>query len=344
MIEVEAPQEGEVLVEIKAAGLCHSDLHALEGSYDATGGFPAILGHEAAGIVVDVGSGVTGLKPGDRVVPFIPECGHCSFCRSGASNLCEASFVPVPSRFVLGGNKLRTFLGLGTFTNYSVIREISLVKVRDDVPFDKACYFGCGATTGLGAALITAKVAPGSSVIVFGLGGIGLNVIQGARLAGAASIIAVDTNPIKEAIARKLGATEFVNPRNVEGSLSGHFCELTRGGADFTFEAVGNTDLMRQAFDSARIGWGVCTIIGIAPDSAQLSISPIDLITGRKLQGSAMGGAKGRADIPRLIDWMMEGKIDVDSLITAHLGIEQINHGFDMMKRGEGIRSVVTFP
>ena len=304
-----------------------------------------LLGHEGAGVVVEVGSGVTSLKPGDHVLTFPPECGRCPNCESGKTNLCVASFVSSGprSRFHLGGTRLHPFMGLGTFTNYAVIPEMSLVKVQEGVPFDQLCYLSCGATTGLGSVLFTAKVTPGASVIIFGMGGIGLNVVQGARLAGATTIIAVDTNPTKEAMARQMGATHFVNPRKIDGDLVGHLNELTGGGADFTFEAVGNVKLMRQAFDSARIGWGVCTIIGIAPDDDVLELMPTSLITGRTLIGSAMGGVHGKTQIPQLVDWLIDGKIDLASLITSHLKLEQINEGYDMMKRGEGIRSVVTF-
>lgn len=345
MIEVDPPQAGEVLIEIKATGLCHSDLHALEGKWNFNTGFPGLLGHEAAGIVREVGAGVTRVKPGDHVVPFIPECGDCPACNSGKTNNCFGSFVDAgpTSRFHLNGQRLHPFMGLGTFTNFSVIREISLVKVREDAPFDQLCYLGCGATTGLGAALFNANVQPGTSAIVFGLGGIGMNVVQGARVAGAKTIIAVDTNPAKEATARQMGATDFVNPRMVEGDLVGHLTDLTGGGADYTFEAVGNTKLMRTAFESANAMWGVCTIIGAAPDTEVLELSPMGLLTGRKLQGSAMGGAHGQKHLPMLVDWMMEGKIDLKSLITNHIELEQINEGYAMMKRGEGIRSVVMF-
>ena len=347
MIEVDPPQDGEVLVEVKATGLCHSDLHGLEGESSMLCGFPGLPGHEAAGIVREVGPGVKTLKPGDHVVAFIAECGHCGSCLSGKTNMCDAQLIDfrATSRFkVRGGARAYPFWGLGTFTNFSVIREIALVKVREDAPFEQLCYLGCGATTGLGAALVTAKVTPGSSVIVFGLGGIGLNVVQGARFAGATKIIAVDTNPAKEAIARKMGATDVVNPKTVNGDLVGHLHELTGGGADFTFEAVGNTRLMRTAFESARFGWGVCTVIGIAPDNDVMEILPINLVMGRKLQGSAMGGVKGRAQIPGFVDWLMDGKIDLASLITGRYDLEDINAGYEAMKRGEGIRSVVTFP
>jgi S-(hydroxymethyl)glutathione dehydrogenase/alcohol dehydrogenase len=343
-VTVHAPQQGEVLVEIKATGLCHSDLHGMDGSWDFGVGFPGVFGHEGAGIVREVGPGVTTVKPGDHVLTFVPHCGHCAFCESGKTNLCYASFVDfvATSRLEFDSSRLHPFLGLGTFTNFNVFREINLVKVREDAPFDQLCYFSCGATTGIGAVIHTAKVTPGSSVMVFGLGGVGLNVIQGARLAGAKQIIAVDTNPAKEAIARKMGATEFVNPKTIAGDLVGYLNELSGGGADYTFEAVGNVKLMKTAFDCTKLGWGVCTVIGIAPDGAMLEVPPTLLIQGRSLIGSPMGGTLG-SQIPALIDSMMDGKIDIDSLITERLSIDQINEGYDMMKRGEGIRSVVLF-
>lgn len=345
MIDVAPPQEGEVLIEVKAAGLCHSDMHAIDGHWDFNCGFPGLMGHEGAGVVLEVGPGVTRVKPGDHVVPFIPECGVCACCRSGRTNNCEASFVDssLTSRFSFNGRNIHPFLGLGLFSQYSVVRDFTLVPVRQDAPFEKLFYFGCGATTGLSSALFKADVQPGSSVIVFGLGGIGLNVVQGARIAGATNIIAVDINPAREDIARKMGATQFVNSRTVEGDLVGYLNELTRGGADYTFEAIGNVNLMRQAYDTAHFAYGVCTIIGIAPDADMLSLPPTTLITGRQLQGAAMGGARGVEHIPRLIDLMMSGKLDIDSLITGHLPLEQINEGYAMQKRGEGIRSYVTF-
>ncbi|AKM11840.1 alcohol dehydrogenase [Croceicoccus naphthovorans] len=343
-INVAPPQEGEVLVEIKATGLCHSDLHGMDGSWDFSTGFPGLFGHEGAGIVREIGPGVSSFKPGDHVLTFIPHCGHCPLCSTGKTNLCYASFVDFleTSRVDFDGQKLYPFLGLGTFTNFNVFREMSLVKVRDDAPFDELCYFSCGATTGMGAALHTAKVEAGSTVIVFGLGGVGLNVVQGARLAGATQIIAVDTNPAKEAIARKMGATEFVNPKTVEGDLAGHLNEISGGGADFTFEVVGNTQLMQLAFECTKIGWGKCTIVGIAPDEARLEVPPTMLVQGKSLIGSPMGGVTG-SQIPAMVDLMMDGKIDVASLITDRLPIDQINEGYDKMKRGEGIRSVVMF-
>ncbi len=344
-IDVAPPQKGEVLIEVKAAGLCHSDMHAIEGHWNFNSGFPGVMGHEAAGVVLEVGSGVTRVKPGDHVVPFIPECGDCACCRSGRTNNCEASFVDsgANSRLSFQGRSVHPFLGLGLFTQYAVVDDFRLVPVRQDAPFDLLFYFGCGATTGLSSALFKAEVQPGSSVIVFGLGGIGLNVVQGARFAGASTIIAVDVNPAREDMARRMGATHFVNPRTVEGDLVGHLNEITRGGADFTFEAIGNVNLMRQAFDTAHFAYGSCTIIGIAPDADLLQLPPTALITGRRLQGAAMGGARGMEHIPQLVDWMMDGKLDIASLVTAHLPLEEINEGYAMQKRGEGIRSYVTF-
>jgi S-(hydroxymethyl)glutathione dehydrogenase / alcohol dehydrogenase len=346
-VTVEPPAEGEVLVEIKATGLCHSDLHALQGKWSFNSGFPGIMGHEGAGVVLAVGAGVTRVAPGDHVVAFAPECGRCPFCVSGKTNMCAEGFIDAlpNSRFILpDGRRAHPFMSLGTFTNYTVIREIHLIKVREDAPFDQLCYLSCGATTGLGAALFTAKVTPGSSVIVFGLGGIGLNVVQGARLSGASTILAVDTNPAKEKMARRMGATAFVNPRELKGDdLVGHLNALTGGGADFTFEAVGNVKLMRLAYEAAHMAWGVCTVIGIAPDNDVVEVPPTSLITGRKLQGCGMGGAH-HAEIRKLVDWMMQDKIDLASLITDRMALEDINEGYDMMKRGEGIRTVVTFP
>ncbi|WP_419827184.1 alcohol dehydrogenase catalytic domain-containing protein [Sphingomonas sp.] len=345
MIDVDPPQRGEVLIELKATGLCHSDMHAIEGHWNFNSGFPGLMGHEGAGVVLEVGPGVTRVKPGDHVVPFIPECGDCACCRSDRTNNCEASFVDagLTSRFSYNGRRIHPFLGLGLFSQYSVVRDFTLVPVRKDAPFDRLFYFGCGATTGLSSALFKADIQPGSSVIVFGLGGIGLNVVQGARLAGAAMIIGVDINPSREEMARRMGATDFVNPRSVDGDLVGHLNERTGGGADFTFEAIGNVNLMRQAFDTAHFAYGTCTIIGIAPDADLLALSPTGLITGRRLQGAAMGGARGMVHIPQLVDLMMDGKLDIDSLVTAHLPVEEINAGYDIQKRGEGIRSYVTF-
>lgn len=344
-VDVDPPQAGEVLIELKAVGLCHSDMHAIDGKFSLNTGFPGIMGHEGAGVVVEVGVGVTRVKPGDHVVPFTPECGECAFCRSGKTNNCAVNFIDSgpTSRFSYKGRRLHPFLGLGLFSQYAVVREMMCVPIRKDVPFEEAFYFGCGATTGVGSAVFKAQVHAGSSVIVFGLGGIGLNVVQGARLAGSSMIIAIDSNSDKEAAARQMGATHFINPREVAGDLVGHLNELTRGGADYTFEAIGNVNVMRQAFDAAHFAYGTCMIIGIAPDADLLAISPTMLITGRRLMGASMGGAHGMKDIPQLIDWMMDGKLDVKSLITGHMPIEDINEGYAMQKRGEGVRSFVTF-
>ncbi len=345
-IEVDGPGPGEVLVEIKATGLCHTDLHAIEGKNRDLVNFPGIAGHEAGGVVVEIGKGVTSVAVGDHVIPFMcSECGKCNYCTSGKTNLCLEMFTghDKVSRCSHAGTRLFSFFDLGTFANYGVYREISLAKVRKDAPFEQIAYLGCGATTGLGAALFTAKVQPGSSVIVFGMGGIGLNIVQGAHMAGAAMIVGVDTNPAKEALARKLGATHFVNPKTVGEDLVGHLNELTGGGGDYTFEAVGQVELMRQTFDCTKLGWGVCTVVGMSPSGEQMQLLPIDLLLGRKLQGTAMGGARCRSDLPRLVDHLMEKKFDLESLITHRLPLDRINDGFEMMKRGESIRSVVVF-
>ncbi|WP_242128680.1 alcohol dehydrogenase catalytic domain-containing protein [Sphingobium sp. Sx8-8] len=345
LIDVDPPKAGEVLIEVKAAGLCHSDLHAATGHIQFNAGFPGLLGHEGAGVVLETGPGVTRVRPGDHVVPFVPECGECAMCRSAKTNQCIASFVDAgqDSRYSYRGRRLHPFMGLGLFSQYAVLREHSLVPVRKDAPFERLFYFGCGATTGLGSALFRAEVEPGSSVIVFGLGGIGLNVVQGARLAGAARIIAVDTNPAKADVARRLGATDFVDPAAIDGDVVPLLIDMTGGGADFTFEAVGNVKLMRQAFEAAHFAYGTCTIIGLSPADDLLSIAPIGLVMGRRLQGAPMGGASGLQHIPRLIDWMMDGKIIMDPLITGHMPIERINEGYEMQGRGEGIRTYVTF-
>ncbi|WP_184081698.1 zinc-binding dehydrogenase [Sphingobium subterraneum] len=346
LIDVDAPQAGEVLVEMKATGLCHTDLHAMEGKSTAGIAFPGIPGHEGAGIVREVGPGVTSVAPGDHVVSFLAECKVCPTCLSGKSNLCDQVVIDdfvARSRFSVNGQRAFPFQGLGTYTQYSVIREVCLAKVRKDAPFDQLSYFGCAASTGIGAALFTAKVEPGSSVIVFGMGGVGLNIVQGARLAGARQIIAVDINDDKKSIAMLMGATHFVNPKTIAGDIVGHLNELTGGGADFTFEAVGSTALMRQAFEAARYGWGVCTVVGLAEDGASVEVPAYSLLAGRKIQGSPAGDVKGRTQIPQLVDWMMDGKINVRDLISSHLTLENINTGFDMMRRHEGIRSVVTF-
>ena len=350
-VQLEGPKAGEVLVEIKATGVCHTDAFTLSGD-DPEGLFPAILGHEGAGVVVEVGAGVTSVKPGDHVIPlYTPECRQCEYCLSQKTNLCQAirstqgqGLMPDgTSRFSIGGKPLFHYMGTSTFANYSVMPEISVAKIRPDAPFDKVCYIGCGVTTGIGAVIYTAKVKPGSSVVVFGLGGIGLNVLQGARMAGAGMIVGVDLNPGRKALAEKFGMTHFVNPKEVEGDLVAHLVNLTRGGADYTFECVGNVKLMRQALECCHKGWGVSTIIGVAGAGQEIATRPFQLVTGRVWQGSAFGGARGRTDVPKIVDWYMEGKINIDDLITHTLPLEQINHGFDLMTRGESIRSVVIY-
>ncbi len=350
-VQLEGPKEGEVLVEIKATGICHTDAFTLSGA-DPEGLFPAILGHEGAGVVVEIGPGVRSLKPGDHVIPlYIPECRNCDYCLSGKTNLCQAIRVTqgqgvMPdgtSRFSLGGKKLHHYMGTSTFANYTVLPEIALAKIREDAPFDKVCYVGCGVTTGLGAVINTAKVEPGANVVVFGLGGIGLNVIQAARMVGASMIVGVDLNPKKRVLAEKLGMTHFVNPKEVEGDLVAHLVELTKGGADYSFECIGNVQVMRQALECCHKGWGVSVIVGVAGAGQEISTRPFQLVTGRVWKGTAFGGAKGRTMVPKIVDWYMEGKINIDDLITQVMPVEQINDAFDMMHRGEGIRAVVTF-
>ena len=340
-LQLEGPREGEVLVHIKSTGLCHSDLHIYEGKLPWA--YPALLGHEAAGVVVECGPGVTQFKPGDHVIPFlIPHCGKCGYCHSTKTNLCVEAFSrlkPRESRFSLDGKPVTQLWGLGTFADYSVLPADMLAKVRDDAPFDPICYIGCGATTGLGAALFAAKVEAGSSVVVFGLGGIGLNVVQGARLAGAKKIIGVDTNPGKEAIARQFGATDFVNPKTVE-KLGSHLMKLTGGGADYSFECIGSTQVMRQAFECTNPAWGTSYIVGVAPHGAEVTTYPGNLMMGRHWTGCYMGGAR-ITKLPEIVDWYVEKKIDLDSLVTHRLKLEQINEGFEMMKSGESIRSVI---
>ena len=350
-VDLEGPRFGEVLVELKATGVCHTDEFTLSGA-DPEGLFPAILGHEGAGIVVDVGPGVTTLKKGDHVIPlYTPECRTCEYCLNPKTNLCQAirstqgqGLMPDgSSRFSLDGKPVLHYMGTSTFAQYTVVPEIALAKIREDAPFDKVCYIGCGVTTGIGAVIFTAKVEVGSKVVVFGLGGIGLNVIQGARLAGADMIVGVDLNPGREAMARKFGMTHFVNPKEVGGDLVPYLVSLTKGGADYTFECIGNTQVMRQAVECAHKGWGTSVIIGVAPAGAEISTRPFQLVTGRKWEGSAFGGARGRTDVPKIVDWYMEGKINIDDLITHKLRLDQINEGFDLMKRGESIRAVVEF-
>jgi len=351
MVDLEGPKHGEVLVEIKATGVCHTDAFTLSGD-DPEGIFPAILGHEGAGIVREIGAGVSSLKPGDHVIPlYTPECRQCDYCLSQKTNLCQAiratqgrGLMPdATSRFSIHGEKILHYMGTSTFANFTVIPEIALAKIRSDAPFDKVCYIGCGVTTGIGAVIYTAKVTPGSRVVVFGLGGIGLNVIQGARMVGAEQIIGVDINPGREALARKMGMTDFVNPKDSDTDLVASIVELTKGGADYSFECVGNVHLMRQALECCHKGWGVCTIIGVAGSGQEISTRPFQLVTGRVWKGSAFGGARGRTDVPKIVDWYMQGKINIDDLITHTLPIEKINDAFSLMRAGESIRSVMTF-
>ncbi len=350
-VQLDGPKAGEVLVEIKATGICHTDEFTLSGA-DPEGLFPAILGHEGAGVVVDVGPEVTSLKPGDHVIPlYTPECRQCEYCLSGKTNLCQSiretqgqGVMPDgSSRFSLGSDKLFHYMGTSTFSNFTVLPEIAAAKVREDAPFDKICYIGCGVTTGIGAVMNTAKVEPGDNVVVFGLGGIGLNVIQGARLVGADMIVGVDLNPGRRAIAEKFGMTHFVNPNEVEGDLVPYLVDLTKGGADHSFECIGNVEVMRQALECCHKGWGKSTIIGVAPAGAEIATRPFQLVTGRVWQGTAFGGAKGRTDVPRIVDWYMDGKINIDDLITHTMPLDDINNAFDLMHKGESIRSVVTF-
>ncbi|MCY4284112.1 MAG: S-(hydroxymethyl)glutathione dehydrogenase [Thiotrichales bacterium] len=371
-VDLEGPKAGEVLVELKATGICHTDEFTLSGA-DPEGLFPAILGHEGAGVVVDVGAGVTSVKPGDHVIPlYTPECRQCTYCLSGKTNLCQAiretqgrgvmpdgtsrfSCQPVhktgeggmmpggTSRFSAGKDSIFHYMGTSTFANHTVLPEIAVAKVREDAPFDKICYIGCGVTTGIGAVINTAKVEPGANCVVFGLGGIGLNVIQGLRLVGANIIVGVDLNPTKRELAERFGMTHFVNPSEVEGDLVPYLVDLTKGGADYSFECIGNVDVMRQALECCHKGWGESIIIGVAGAGQEISTRPFQLVTGRVWRGTAFGGAKGRTDVPKIVDWYMEGKIDVDDLITHTMPLEDINKGFDLMRSGESIRSVVQF-
>lgn len=350
-VDLEGPREGEVLVQIEATGVCHTDELTRSGQ-DPEGLFPVIFGHEGAGTVVDVGKGVTSVQKGDHVIPlYMPECRACKSCLSRKTNLCTAiratqgkGVMPDgTSRFSIGKTKLHHYMGCSTFSHHTVLPEISVGKVRKDAPFDKICYIGCGVTTGLGAVFNTAKVEPGANVIVFGLGGIGLNVVQGARIAGADKIVGVDTNPEREPIARKFGMTHFVNPTDVSADLVAHLVELTDGGADYSFECVGNVKLMRQALECCHRGWGTSVIIGVAGSGQEISTRPFQLVTGRVWKGTAFGGARGRTDVPRIVDWYMQGKIDIDSLVTHKLPLERINEAFDLMHAGKSIRTVVEF-
>ncbi len=350
-VRLDGPKAGEVLVEIHATGICHTDEFTRSGA-DPEGLFPAILGHEGAGVVVDVGPGVTTLRRGDHVIPlYTPECRQCKSCLSRKTNLCTAiratqgrGVMPDgTSRFSLDGRPLHHYMGCSTFANYTVLPEIALAKIREDAPFDKVCYIGCGVTTGIGAVINTAKVEAGANVVVFGLGGIGLNVVQGARMVGASMIVGVDLNPAREALARKFGLTHFVNPREVEGDLVPYLVDLTGGGADYSFECIGNVDVMRQALECCHRGWGVSVIIGVAGAGQEIATRPFQLVTGRVWKGTAFGGARGRTDVPKIVDWYMEGRINIDDLITHVLPLERINEGFDLMHAGESIRSVVTY-
>ena len=350
-VQLEGPKHGEVLVEIKATGICHTDEFTRSGA-DPEGLFPAILGHEGAGIVVDVGPGVTSLKKGDHVIPlYTPECRQCEYCLSRKTNLCQSiratqgkGLMPDgSSRFSRAGKMLHHYMGTSTFANFTVVPEIALARIREDAPFDKVCYIGCGVTTGIGAVINTAKVEAGANVVVFGLGGIGLNVIQGARMVGANMIVGVDINPARRALAEKLGMTHFVNPREVKGDLVPYLVDLTKGGADYSFECVGNVDLMRQALECCHKGWGVSVIIGVAGAGKEISTRPFQLVTGRVWKGTAFGGARGRSDVPRIVDWYMDGKINIDDLITHRLPLGDINKGFDLMHHGDSIRSVVLY-
>ncbi|SEJ26942.1 S-(hydroxymethyl)glutathione dehydrogenase/class III alcohol dehydrogenase [Nitrosomonas eutropha] len=349
-VDLAAPRAGEVLIEVKATGICHTDYYTLSGA-DPEGLFPAILGHEGAGVVVETGTDVKSLRPGDHVIPlYTPECRECKSCLSRKTNLCQAiratqgrGLMPDgTSRFSLNGKPIMHYMGTSTFSNYIVVPEIALAKIREDAPFDKACYIGCGVTTGIGAVLFTAKVETGANVAVFGLGGIGLNVIQGARMVGADKIIGVDINPEREALGRQFGMTHFINPKEVENVVDA-VIQLTDGGADYSFECIGNTTVMRQALECTHRGWGRSIIIGVAEAGAEISTRPFQLVTGRKWEGTAFGGARGRSDVPRIVDWYMEGKISIDPLITHILKLEDINEGFKLMEAGESIRSVVIY-
>ncbi len=350
-VDLQGPKAFEVLVEVKATGVCHTDEFTRSGA-DPEGLFPAIFGHEGAGVVVDVGPGVTSVQKGDHVIPlYTPECRQCKSCLSRKTNLCTAiratqgkGVMPDgTSRFSIGGKMVHHYMGCSTFANYTVLPEIAVAKIRPDAPFDTVCYIGCGVTTGLGAVINTAKVEPGANVVVFGLGGIGLNVVQGARMVGADRIIGVDLNPARKPLAEKFGMTHFVNPKEVAGDLVAHLVELTNGGADYSFECIGNVDVMRQALECCHRGWGTSIIVGVAGAGQEIRTRPFQLVTGRNWRGTAFGGARGRTDVPRIVDWYMEGKINIDDLITHVMPLSDINKAFDLMHSGESIRSVVTF-
>jgi len=350
-VDLDGPRAGEVLVELKATGLCHTDEFTRSGA-DPEGAFPAILGHEGAGVVVDVGPGVTSLEKGDHVIPlYTPECRECDYCLNPKTNLCQSirstqgqGLMPDgSSRFSIGGEPILHYMGTSTFANHTVVPEIALAKVRKDAPFDKICYIGCGVTTGIGAVINTAKVEPGSNVVVFGLGGIGLNVIQGARLAGANQIVGVDINPDRKKMGEHFGMTHFVNPKDVGDDLVAYLVSLTGGGADYSFECIGNVDVMRTALECCHKGWGESIIIGVAGAGQEISTRPFQLVTGRSWKGTAFGGARGRTDVPKIVDWYMDGKIEIDPMITHKLSLDEINKGFDLMHSGESIRSVVVY-
>ncbi len=350
-VDLQGPGPNEVLVEIKSTGVCHTDELTRSGD-DPEGLFPAVLGHEGAGVVAEVGRDVRSVSAGDHVIPlYTPECRECEYCLSQKTNLCQAirstqgqGLMPDgTSRFSLNGDPLYHYMGTSTFSEYTVVPEIAVAKVREDAPFEKICYIGCGVTTGVGAVVNTAKVEPGSNVVVFGLGGIGLNVVQGARMVGANKIVGVDLNPGKKDLAEKFGMTHFVNPSEVEGDLVPYLVDLTDGGADYSFECIGNVNVMRQALECAHKGWGVSVIIGVAGSGQEISTRPFQLVTGREWKGSAFGGARGRTDVPKIVDWYMDGKIDIDPLITHTMPLEDINDAFDLMHKGESIRSVINF-
>jgi len=350
-VDLQGPQAGEVLIEIMATGICHTDAYTLDG-LDSEGLFPCILGHEGAGIVREIGDGVTSLSVGDHVIPlYTPECRQCKSCLSGKTNLCTAiratqgkGVMPDgTSRFSYEGKPIYHYMGCSTFANHTVLPEIAVAKIRDDAPFDKACYIGCGVTTGVGAVTNTAKVEPGSNVIVFGLGGIGLNVLQAARLVGADKIIGVDINDDKKEWGERFGMTHFVNPKTIDGDLVAHLVDLTDGGADYTFDCTGNTQVMRDALEACHRGWGVSVVIGVAEAGKEIATRPFQLVTGRVWKGTAFGGAKGRTDVPKIVDWYMNGKIEIDPMITHVLDLDQINEAFDLMHAGESIRSVVVY-
>jgi len=350
-VRLEGPRSGEVLIEMKATGICHTDAFTLSGA-DPEGIFPSVLGHEGAGVVVEVGPGVKSLKPGDHVIPlYVPECRNCEYCTSGKTNLCQAvratqgrGLMPdQSSRFSIGKETIFHYMGTSTFAQHTVVPEIAVAKIRADAPFDKVCYIGCGVTTGLGAVINTAKVEAGANVVVFGLGGIGLNVLQGARMVGADKIIGVDINPARRELAEKFGMTHFVNPKEVEGDLVSYLVDLTGGGADYTFECIGSVEVMRQALECCHKGWGESVIIGVAGAGEEIATRPFQLVTGRVWRGTAFGGARGRTDVPKIVDWYMEGKINIDDLITHKMPLEEINTAFDLMHEGKSIRSVVEF-